>query len=257
MATKDVVGQANRTEGGRAYFDDDGGEIVKKNELKPFQKKQWIIPAEKSAAFVFQMEQVLSAYERPSDADYPLVCLDESPQQIIDYREFSGSDGRKYQDSEYIRKGVVELFVATEPLAGCRALSVEDDHKSGTWVKFIARLMETKYKNAKKVTWVMDNFSTHKLSFFYDHFPPAQAKAYIDRMEIIYTPAHGSWLNMAEIEFSVFTRQELDRPFNDKKEVAQVAQSWATKQNNKVKRINWQFTTADARIKLARLYPTI
>ena len=206
---------------------------------------------------MFQMEQVLSGYERPYNAAFPLVCMDESPKQIIDYREFIRSDGKKYQDSEYIRKGVVELFVATEPLAGFRELSVENDHKSGTWVKFIARLMDTKYKDAKKVTWVMDNFSTHKLSFFYEHFAPEQAKAYIDRMEIIYTPAHGSWLNMAEIEFSVFTGQELDKPFADKKEVEKVAKAWANKQNNKVKKINWQFTTADARIKLTKLYPTI
>jgi hypothetical protein len=216
-----------------------------------------VIPAEKSARFVYQMEQVLSVYERPYDADNPLVCMDESPKQIIDYQEFVGSDGTKYQDSEYIRKGVSELFVATEPLAGYRELSVEDDHKAGTWVKFIARLMDGKYKKAKKVTFVMDNFSTHKLSFFYDYYPPAQAKAYVDRIEIIYTPAHGSWLNMAEIEFSVFSRQELDRPFKDKKEVERVAREWMKKQNEKEKKINWQFKTADARIKLAKLYPTI
>lgn len=106
--------------------------------------------------------------------------MDESPKQIIDYREFIGSDAKKYRDSEYIRRGVAELFVATEPLAGYRELSVEDDHKSGTWVKFIAKLMDTGYKKAQKVTFVMDNLSIHKLSFFYEHFPPAQAKAYID-----------------------------------------------------------------------------
>ncbi len=216
-----------------------------------------MIPPEQSAGFVCQMEQVLSAYERPFDAENPLVCLDESPKQIIDYKEFIGDDGTHYRDSEYVRKGVAELFVATEPLAGYREMSVEDDHKSGTWVKFVARLMDTRYKDAKKVTWVMDNLSTHKLSFFYEHFPPAQAKAYLDRMEIIYTPAHGSWLNMAEIEFSVFTRQELGRPFSDKKEVAEVAKAWADKQNKQGKKINWQFKTADARIKLTKLYPTI
>jgi hypothetical protein len=203
------------------------------------------------------MEQVLSAYERPFDAAYPLVCMDESPKQIIDYREFIGSDAKKYRDSEYVRKGVAELFVATEPLAGYRQLSVENDHKAGTWVKFIAKLMDTRYKEAEKVTFVMDNLSTHKLSFFYEHFPPAQAKAYLDRIEIIYTPPHGSWLNMAEIEFSVFSRQVLDKPFKDKKEVEKVAKEWMKKQNKKAKKINWQFKTADARIKLARLYPTI
>ena len=203
------------------------------------------------------MEQVLSAYERPYDVDFPLVCMDESPKQVIDYKEFTGKDGKQYQDSEYVRKGVVELFVATEPLAGFRHLTVEDDHKSATWVLFIANLMDTVYKNATKVTWVMDNFSTHKLSFFYQYFTPQIAKSYIDRMEIIHTPAHGSWLNMAEIEFSVFTRQELDRPFGDKKEVEIVAKRWMNQQNQKKKKINWQFKNEDARVKLTRLYPTI
>jgi cytochrome P450 len=203
------------------------------------------------------MEQVLSAYERPYDAAYPVVCMDESPKQVIDYKEFRAKDGTLYQDSEYVRKGVVELFVATEPLAGRRVLRVENDHKSGTWVKFIANLMDTVYKDALKVSWVMDNFSTHKRSFFYEHFSPEVAKSYLDRMEIIYTPAHGSWLNMAEIEFSVFSRQELDRAFADKTEVETVAAKWAAKQNQKTKKINWHFTTTDARIKLVKLYPTI
>ena len=216
-----------------------------------------MIPAEKSASFVYQMEQVLSVYEHPYDANFPVVCMDESPKQVIDYKEFIGKDGKQYQDSEYIRKGVVELFVATEPLAGFRQLTVEDDHKASTWVLFIANLMDTIYKDATKVSWVMDNFCTHKLSFFYEYFTPPVAKAYIDRMEIVHTPVHGSWLNMAEIEFSVFTRQELDRPFTDKKEVEIVAKRWMNQQNQKKKMINWQFKNDDARIKLTRLYPTI
>ena len=203
------------------------------------------------------MEQVLSVYERPYDANFPVVCMDESPKQVIDYKEFIGKDGKQYQDSEYIKKGVVELFVATEPLVGFRQLTVKDDHKASTWVLFITNLMDTVYKDAIKVTWVMDNFCTHKLSFFYEYFTPQVAKAYIDRMEIVYTPVHGSWLNMAEIEFSVFTRQELDRPFTDKNQVEIVATKWMKKQNQKKKMINWQFKNDDARIKLTRLYPTI
>jgi len=109
----------------------DGQKGVKKNELKPFQKKQWVIPSEKSASFVYQMEQVLSVYERPYDANFPVVCMDESPKQVIDYKEFIGKDGNQYQDCEYIRKGVVELFVATEPLAGFRQLTVGDDRSGG------------------------------------------------------------------------------------------------------------------------------
>lgn len=216
-----------------------------------------MIAAEKSPAFVYHMEQVLAVYERPYDACFPVVCMDESPKQIVDYKEFVDKKGTYCRDSEYVRKGVADLFVATEPLAGFRTLTVEADHKSATGVKFLANLMDTTYKNATKVTWIMDNLSTHKLSFFYAHFLPHQAKAYVDRMEIIYTPAHGSWLNMAEIEFSVFTRQALNRPFGDKEQVEEVARKWMSKQNEKGKGINWQFKTADARIKLAKLYPTI
>lgn len=133
-----------------------------------------MIPAEKSAAFVCQMEAVLSVYERAYDAAFPVVCMDESPKQVLDYKGFVGSDGKHYQDSEYVRKGVVELFVATEPLAGRRVLSVEQDHKSATWVKFIARQMDTVYKDAVKVTWVMDNFSTHKPAFSMIIFRPGK-----------------------------------------------------------------------------------
>lgn len=203
------------------------------------------------------MEQVLSVYERPYSADFPVVCLDESPKQLIDYKQFRSESGRLYKDSEYIRKGVVELFVATEPLAGRRTLSVEADHKAATWVKFVANEMDTIYQSAVKVTWVMDNLSTHKLSFFYDYFPPHQAKAYIDRMEIVHTPAHGSWLNMAEIEFSVLTRQVFKRPFSSKEQIEEVIAKWTKEKNLNVKKIDWQFTTADARIKLRRLYPII
>ena len=216
-----------------------------------------MIPAEQSAAFVCQMEQVLDVYEQPYDADFPVVCLDESPKQLLDYEEFTASNGQQYRNSEYVRRGVGELFVATEPLRGWRELTVEDDHKAATWVQFVARLMDTTYREAKKVRWVMDNLSTHKLSNFYAHVPPEVARAYLQRMEIIYTPVHGSWLNMAEIEFSVLTRQVLGRSFATKDEVRAVVERWKNRQNTKLKPRNWQFKTADARIKLTKLYPTI
>ncbi|RYU93189.1 IS630 family transposase [Emticicia agri] len=247
----------NRNAGSRAYLHYNGRKNYKKNELKPFQKEQWVIPAEKSAAFVCQMERVLDVYQREYDPMYPVVCKDESPKQIIDYKKFIGQDGKHYQDSEYIRKGVAELFIAFEPLAGYREMSVEDDHKAYTWVYFIARLMDTIYKNAKMVTWVMDNFSTHKPENFYAVFPAQTAKAYLDRMNFVYTPKHGSWLNMAEIEFSVITRQEFDRPFADKEDVKKVVLKWVNKRNQNKKGANWQFKTKDARVKLAKLYPTL
>lgn len=203
------------------------------------------------------MEQGLDAYERPYDARFPVVCMDESPKQVVAYKLLVGRDGKHYADSEYVRKGGVELFVASEPLAGRRTLTAEADHTATTWVKFVAQLMDTVYAEATKVTWVLDNFSTHKLSFFYAVFPPAQAKAYVDRMEIVHPPAHGSWLNLAEIEFSVFTRQHLNRPFASADQVAEVARCWVKTQNEKKKTINWPFKTADARVKRSKLYPTI
>ena len=216
-----------------------------------------MIPAAQSAAFVCQMEQVLDVYEQPYDPDFPVVCLDESPKQLLEYEKFTASNGQHYRDSQYVRRGVVELFVATEPLRGWRELTVEDDHKAATWVQFVARLMDTTYRDAQKVRWVMDNLSTHKLSNFYAHFPPHVARAYVQRMEIIYTPVHGSWLNMAEIEFSVLTRQVLGRSFATKDEVRAVVERWKTKQNTNPKPRNWQFKTPEARIKLTKLYPTI
>ena len=141
--------------------------------------------------------------------------MDESPKQLIEYKTFADKKGKRHRDSEHVRHGVAELFVATEPLRGWRELCVEDDHSAATWVRFVARLLDTTYRTAKKVRWVMDNLGTHKVSFFYDHFPPDMARAYLQRMEIVYTPVHGSWLNRAEIEFSVLSRQALNRPFAD------------------------------------------
>ena len=214
---------------------------------------QWVIPAEQSASFVCQMEQVLDLYEQPYDPAYPVVCLDDSPKQLLAYEEFIASNGQRHRDSEYVRRGVVELFVASEPLRGWRQFTVEADHKAATWVQVVARLMDTTYCQATKVRWVMDNFSTHKLHFFYAHFPSEVIQAYLQRMEIVYTPAHGSWLNMAELEFSVLSRQVLDRPFASAEEVCQVVDRWVERQNAKATPRNWQFKMADARIKLAKL----
>ena len=217
----------------KKYFKIHGLYQAKKNELKPFNKEYYIIPAEKSADFVCQMEKVLEVYERPYNPDFPVVCLDESPKQIIDYQVFTGTDGTTYQDSEYPRLGVAELFVAFEPLAGHRVMTVEKDHKTEAWVHFIANQMDTTYKNATKVTWVMDNLSTHKDANFYKWFTPEVAKAYLERLQIVYTPKHGSWLNMAEIQFSIITRQVFDRPFKSKDEVQAVVKKWVEDQNKR------------------------
>ena len=229
----------------------------KKNELKPFKTEYYIIPPAANAAFVYNMEQVLDVYEKPYDSSIPVVCLDESPKQIIDYEQFTDDAGVQFQDSEYTRLGVAELFVAFEPLAGWRTMTVEDDHKAKTWVHFIADLLDTRYKDATAVTWVMDNLTTHRIENFYNYFTPEIAKKYIDRINIVYTPKHGSWLNMAEIQFSIVTRQAFGRPFKSKEEVKTVVNKWVNTQNDLKKGAKWQFKTADARTKCTKLYPTI
>lgn len=215
-----------------------------------------MIPASSSAAFVYHMERVLDVYEQPYDPAFPKVCMDESPKQVVDYKVQTAPDGKRREDSEYVRLGVAELFVAFEPLAGYRKMTVEDDHKASTWVRFIASMMDERYADAIQVTWIMDNFSTHRPENFYKVFPPEKAKAYLDRMAFVYTPTHGSWLNMAEIQFSIVAKQALDRPFEDKQAVKTAVTDWEEKQNSLRKGANWQFTTKDARIKLKKLYPT-
>lgn len=215
-----------------------------------------MIPASSSAAFVYHMERVLDVYEQPYDPAFPKVCMDESPKQIVDYEVQTAPNGKRREDSEYVRLGVAELFVAFEPLAGYRKMTVENDHKAFTWVTFIASMMDERYADAIKVTWIMDNFSTHKPENFYKVFPPEKAKAYLDRMTFVYTPTHGSWLNMAEIQFSIVAKQALDRPFKDKQDVKIAVMEWQEKQNLLHKGANWQFRTKDARIKLKKLYPT-
>ncbi len=202
------------------------------------------------------MEAVLDTYELPYNADFPVVCVDESPKQIIDYKEFRGNDGTQYQDCEYVRLGVAELFVAFEPLAGWREMSVEDDHKAATWVKFIANLLDNRYKDATRVTCVLDNFSAHRDHHFYSVFSPEKAKSYLDRTQFVYTPVHGSWLNMAEIQFSVLSRQALNKPFKDKEAVKKVVEQWVQTQNEQKRGAKWQFTNKEARVKLCKLYPT-
>ena len=215
-----------------------------------------MIPAKASASFVYHMEKILDVYEQAYDPAFPKVCMDESPKQIIDYEMQLASNGKQQQDSTYVRLGVAELFVAFEPLAGYRQMTVKDDHTAKTWVGFIASLMDSTYKDAIKVTWILDNFSTHKPENFYKLFPPEQAKAYLDRMEFVNTPVHGSWLNMAEIQFAIVAKQALDRPFKSKEEVIAAVDHWQKTQNELKKGANWQFKNKDARIKLKKLYPT-
>jgi hypothetical protein len=215
-----------------------------------------VIPPKQSADFVYHMEQVLSVYQRPYDEQFPVVCIDESPKQLIEIKQHRSSDGTRLEDSDYIRHGVGEIYMVFEPLAGRRLVEVRDDHKAVTWVGIIADLLDGSYANSTKMTIVGDNLTAHKPSAFYSVFGAEKAKRYLDRLEFVYTPKHGSWLDMAEIELSILQRDCLNRPIATKEVLVSEINAWQTKRNAKNAKANWQFTTKDARIKLHKLYPT-
>lgn len=202
------------------------------------------------------MERVLAVYARPCEARFPVVCVDESPKQLLDVPQIRVADGTLLHDSEYIRRGVGEIYRAFEPLTGQRFVEVRDDHRAVTWVGVLAGLLDGPYAACQRLTVVGDNLSAHQPGAFYSVFAPEIAKAYLDRLEFVYTPRHGSWLDMAEIELSVLQRDCLNRPVATKDELVREIQAWQTKRNARNVKANWQFTTKEARIKLYKLYPT-
>ena len=206
------------------------------------------------------MEIVLDVYKRPYSRDYPVVCMDESPKQLIKEGKKSTPMKRgqeKRVDYEYIRHGVVNIFMANEPLNGKRIIEVTEFKTKKDWAKFMKKIADTYYAKAKKITLVMDNFVTHAASAFYETFEPKEAKRLLDRFEFVFTPKHGSWLNMAEIELHVLNGQCLNRHIPTIKEISEEVEAWQNNRNNKNSKINWQFTNKDARVKLKRLYPSI
>jgi hypothetical protein len=206
------------------------------------------------------MERVLDVYKRPYNKDNPVICMDESPKQLIEEGRMPvkmkpGQEARV--DYEYIRHGVVNVFMANEPLRGKRFTQVTEFKTKKDWALFIKNIADNEYPKAKKITLVMDNFKTHVPSAFYETFEPIEAKRIWDRFEFIYTPKHGSWLNMAEIELHVLNGQCLNRHVASIDKIKDEVEAWQTDRNNRNRKINWQFTTKDARIKLKRLYPSI
>lgn len=205
------------------------------------------------------MERVLEVYKRPYDPRFPVVCMDESPKQLIaeTRQPLAGRPGSvlKY-DYEYRRQGVCNVFMANEPLAGHRLTWITQTKTKADWARFVERIAR-QWPDAEKITLVMDNLSTHKPGSLYEVFPASQAKALWDRFDFVYTPKHGSWLNMAEIELQVLMGQCLNRRLDTIEKVIQEVSAWEAVKNNMKATINWQFTTDDARIKLTRLYPTI
>ena len=205
------------------------------------------------------MEMVLDVYKRALDPRYPVVCMDESPKQLIAEKRvpISASPGQPVRhDYEYRRCGVCNIFLACEPLAGKRMVKVNERKTKQDWASFLKDISE-KYKEAETITLVMDNLNTHTPGSLYETFPPDQAKALWDRFQFVYTPKHGSWLNMAEIELNVLMGQCLNRRIDEIAVVRAESSTWQKHRNNKGSKVNWQFTTEKARTKLKRLYPTL
>jgi len=205
------------------------------------------------------MERVLDVYKRPYDPRYLIVCMDESPKQLIAETRIPipASPGQSVKhDYEYKRCGMCNIFIACEPLVGMRMVKVTKRKTKKDWAYFLEEISDH-YKIAHKITLVMDNLNTHKPGSFYEVFPPDKAKELWDRFEFVYTPKHGSWLNMAEIELNVLTGQCLKRRIDNIEFVRKEVVAWQNFRNNKDAKVNWRFTTEDARIKLAKLYPTL
>jgi hypothetical protein len=233
---------------------------AEKNEIKPWLKQQWVIPAKANAAFVANMEDVLDTYAKPYDSSRPVVCVDEGGKQLVgDVREplpvRPGSPAK--QDHEYVRGGVANLFLAFEPLAGWRHVAVTQRKTSVDFARFLRVLADEHYAEADRIVLVLDNLSTHTPAALYEAFAAAEARQLAERFEWHYTPKHGSWLNVAEMELSVVARQCLDRRIPDFATLRREVAAWERKRNAAVVKVDWQFTTADARVKLKKLYPTI
>lgn len=210
------------------------------------------------ADFVHKMEAVLDVYERPYDRNHPVLCLDESPKQIISEvkKGYRDSKGVVHQDYEYKREGVKSIYMVVEPLGGYREVRVEDNHKSLTYAKVIRELVEITYSKANKITIVEDNLSAHRMSALYEIMPAERAREIIKKIEIVRTPVHASWLNIAECELSVLSRQGLKPRIEDANQLNQEIKAWNENRNKKQTGVDWQFTNKDARIKLKRLYPS-
>jgi hypothetical protein len=221
----------------------------------------WCIPPEQDAAFVCRMEQVLEVYKRPYDPRRPVVCMDEQPKQLISEvnREIPLAPGRPARvDHEYIREGVCTVWMFVEPLGGWRSVRVTGTKTARDWAEQVKQLVDDpRYAEAERITLVSDNLNTHDLASLYATFDAEEASRIARRLEMVHTPKHGSWLNIAESELSVLTRQCLDRRIATETEVADEATAWGTERNDHQVGVDWHFTTEDARTKLKYLYPKI
>jgi hypothetical protein len=219
-----------------------------------------VIPPDHNAEFVAAMEDVLEVYHRPYDPDRPVVCFDETSKQLIKETRvpIPQSPGRPAtSDYEYERNGTANLFMMFEPLIGQRHVKVTERRTAVDYAHAVRELVDVHYPEARTIVLVQDNLNTHKPASLYEAFPPEEARRIITKLEIHYTPKHGSWLDMAETELSVLSRQCLDRRIPDQPTLTTEVGTWEINRNEVGCTVNWQFTTADARIKLRRLYPVI
>ena len=228
--------------------------------MKPWRRRMWCIPPRQDAAFVCAMENVLETYRRPYDPCRPVVGMDEQPRQLIAETRTPrpAAPGRPERvDYEYRRHGVASVWMFSEPLSGRRHVSVTERRTAIDWAHQMRRLADTHYPQAERITVVLDNLNTHRLCSLYEAFEPAEARRIAERLELVYTPKHGSWLNVAEIELSVLSRQCLNRRIADLKTLVGEVRHWKRRRNAEVRRVDWQFTADDARIKLKHLYPKL
>jgi hypothetical protein len=219
-----------------------------------------VIPPKANAAFVAAMEDVLEVYTRPHDASRPLVCLDETSKQLIAETRtplplLPGQPAR--HDYEYRRNGTANLFMLFAPLEGWRHVKVTERHTAIDYAHILRELSDIHFAEADSITLVQDNLNTHVPASLYEAFPPAQARRLIERFEWHYTPKHGSWLNMAEAELAVLSKQCLDRRIADRDALAREVDAWLERRNTHHAKADWRFTTTDARIKLKSLYPAL
>ena len=226
--------------------------------MKPWRQEMWCIPPEQNAEFVCAMENVLEVYKRPLDPDRPVVCFDEKSKQLVGevavpIPAAPGRDER--HDYEYCRNGTANLFMVVEPLAGRRQVTVTSRRTKLDFAQQMKELVDVHYPKAVKVTLVMDNLNTHRMSCLYEAFAPEEARRIAEKIEVVHTPKHGSWLNMAECELSVLEKQCLGDRIGDEATLRDRVERWNKDRNGRSKKIDWQFKTADARIKLRRLYP--
>ena len=218
--------------------------------------KQWCIP-EPGAEFVAKMEEVLDLYQRPYNPAIPVVCIDETNKQLIEQTRIPCESGQPEKvDYEYERNGVVNVFMIAEPLAGKRETVVNETRNAIDFAHVLKHTSDVLYPHAEKIALLTDNLNIHNTSSLYKAFPPEEAHRLANRFEWHYTPKHASWLNIAEIEIGVMCSQALAKPLPDIDTFKSQVKAWTSGRNNECSKVNWQFTTTDARIKLKRLYPT-